>query len=295
MFPGSQNHTQLRTIRLNEDLIQLWSLQRLGIYMSVYLSIHLSACLSIHLFIYPSIYLPIYPSVCLFIYLSVLCVQSCLSLQPPGLRSLPDYSVHGILQARILEQVAISYSRNLSSPGIKPVSPAMGGRIFTTSRLGSTPFLLDASILTAWRVYIIIWIWGFSWSMGRSVLICLMTITYRSQLIAAPFQKSIYWPGPLFLLSGCFPLICPAQAPGGICFYYFCFNFCTVQSLLPLGRFKVRWIWIQIFSLTSYQLWDFCVSQFPSVGWFSLCTHLQNENVSRYSLEMLRKQYLKEP
>ena len=80
MFPGSQNHTQLRTIRLNEDLIQLWSLQRLGIYMSVYLSIHLSACLSIHLFIYPSIYLPIYPSVCLFIYLSVLCVQSCLSL-----------------------------------------------------------------------------------------------------------------------------------------------------------------------------------------------------------------------
>ena len=234
--------------------------------MSVYLSIHLSACLSIRLFIYPSIYLPIYLSVCLFIYLSVLCVQSCLSLcNLVDCIACQTTLSMGFSRQEYWSRLPFPTPGNLSSPGIKPVSPAMGGRIFTTSHLGSTPSLLDASILTAWRFYIIIWIWGFSWSMGRSVLICLMTITYRSQLIAAPFQKSIYWPGPLFLLSGCFPLICPAQAPGGICFYYFCFNFCTVQSLLPLGRFKVHWIWIQMFSLTSYQLWDFCVS--VSICW----------------------------
>ena len=38
--------------------------------------------------------------------------------------SLPGSSVHGILQARILEWVAVSSSRgNLPNPGIKPASP----------------------------------------------------------------------------------------------------------------------------------------------------------------------------
>ena len=129
-----------------------------NLYVS--LSIYPSICLSVYPSIYLSIHLLAYLSICLSVYLliCIVCSVMFVSLQPPGLRSLPDYSVHGLLQARILEQVAISCSRNLSSPGIKPVSPAMGGRIFTTSRLGSTPFLLDASILTAWRVYIIIWI-----------------------------------------------------------------------------------------------------------------------------------------
>jgi len=36
--------------------------------------------------------------------------------------SLPGSSVHGILQARILEWVAISSSRDLPNPGIEPVS-----------------------------------------------------------------------------------------------------------------------------------------------------------------------------
>ena len=39
--------------------------------------------------------------------------------------SLPSSSVHEILQARILEWVAISYSRGSSQPGIKPQSPSL--------------------------------------------------------------------------------------------------------------------------------------------------------------------------
>ena len=35
-----------------------------------------------------------------------------------------DYTVHGILQARILERVAISLSRGLPNPGIEPRFPA---------------------------------------------------------------------------------------------------------------------------------------------------------------------------
>ena len=44
----------------------------------------------------------------------------------------PASSVHGILQARILEWVAISFSRDLPDPGIEPASPALAGGFFTT-------------------------------------------------------------------------------------------------------------------------------------------------------------------
>ena len=43
-------------------------------------------------------------------------LQLCLTLWNPVDCSLPDSSVHGILQARVLEQVAISYSRGASRP-----------------------------------------------------------------------------------------------------------------------------------------------------------------------------------
>ena len=39
--------------------------------------------------------------------------------------SPPGSSVHGILQARILEWVAISSPGDLPNPGIKPRSPAL--------------------------------------------------------------------------------------------------------------------------------------------------------------------------
>jgi len=45
--------------------------------------------------------------------------------------SPPGSSVHGILQARILEWVAISFSRDLPYQGIKPASPALVGGFFT--------------------------------------------------------------------------------------------------------------------------------------------------------------------
>ena len=58
--------------------------------------------------------------------------------------SLPGSSVHAILQARILEWVAISFSGDLPNPRIKPtfsVSPALAGRFFTSEPPGK-PFYL---------------------------------------------------------------------------------------------------------------------------------------------------------
>ena len=49
--------------------------------------------------------------------------------------SPPGSSVHGILQATILEWVAMSSSRGSSHPGIKPTSPAspaLASKFFTT-------------------------------------------------------------------------------------------------------------------------------------------------------------------
>ena len=68
--------------------------------------------------------------------------NSCQTLCDPMDCSLPGFSVHGSLQARILEQVAISSSRGSPDPGIKTmslVSPALADRFFTTVPPGKPP------------------------------------------------------------------------------------------------------------------------------------------------------------
>ena len=50
---------------------------------------------------------------------------------------LPGSSVHGVLQARILQLVTISFSRGSPNPGIEPTFPARAGGFFTTEPLGS--------------------------------------------------------------------------------------------------------------------------------------------------------------
>ena len=50
--------------------------------------------------------------------------QLCPTLCNPVDSSPPSSSIHGILQARILEWVVISSSRDLPTPGIEPVCPA---------------------------------------------------------------------------------------------------------------------------------------------------------------------------
>ena len=52
---------------------------------------------------------------------------------------LPGSSAHGILQARVLEWIAISFSSDLPDPGIEPmslVSLALAGQFFTIQTQG---------------------------------------------------------------------------------------------------------------------------------------------------------------
>ena len=63
--------------------------------------------------------------------------QSCLTLCDPVDCSPPGSSVHGILQARILEWVVISFSRGSSRPRDRTRVSRIGGRHFNLSHQGS--------------------------------------------------------------------------------------------------------------------------------------------------------------
>ena len=63
-------------------------------------------------------------------------LQSCPTLCDHMDCSPLGSSVHGILQARIQEWVAISFSGDLPRPGIKLVSPALAGRFLMTGPPG---------------------------------------------------------------------------------------------------------------------------------------------------------------
>ena len=89
------------------------------------------------------------------------------SLCDPMDCSLPDSSICGILQARILEWVAMHSSRGLPYPGIKPAalkSPALAGGSFT----------IRATWETLWGVLCF-----YQWMSQETVLANLKTLVSR--------------------------------------------------------------------------------------------------------------------
>ena len=106
-------------------------------------------------------------------------LQSCLTLWPHG------SSVHGILQARILEWVAFPSPGDLSNPGIEPaslVSPALADTFFTTSttcelRLGVWTLRLYLSFNTNFSTY---WVCD---------LVRLLLLLWRSSSPSAKCEK----------------------------------------------------------------------------------------------------------
>ena len=77
--------------------------------------------------------------------------QSCLILWDPMDCNSPGSSVHGILQARILEWVVMPSSRDLPNPGIKPmsfISAALAGGFFTLSATWEALVLSIVSIFS---------------------------------------------------------------------------------------------------------------------------------------------------
>ena len=86
---------------------------------------------------------------------AVLCaklLQSCPTPCNPMDYSPPGSSVHGILQARILEWVAMPSPGDLPNPEIKPMSlmsPAFPSRFFTTSTTWEVPYNYEHILLSS--------------------------------------------------------------------------------------------------------------------------------------------------
>ena len=69
----------------------------------------------------------------------VLAIQSFPPLCDTMYCSPPDSSVHGILQARILERLALSSPGVLPDPGIEPGSPSLQADSLLSERPGKPP------------------------------------------------------------------------------------------------------------------------------------------------------------
>ena len=76
--------------------------------------------------------------------------QSCPTLCEPMGCSPPCSSIHGIFQARVLEWVAISFSRGSSRPRDRTWVSCIGGRCFSLSHQGSP--LISVSNRNLWIV-----------------------------------------------------------------------------------------------------------------------------------------------
>ena len=105
--------------------------------------------------------------------------------------SPPDSCVHGILQARILEWIAVPSSRGSSWLGIKPappMSPALAGRFFTISAAWEAQY-------TIWHVCI------FS--------MCVFTFKLSQQVNYSNTHYDIY----IYFLCVCVCVCARAHAP----------------------------------------------------------------------------------
>ena len=73
--------------------------------------------------------------------MKVLVASWCLTLCDPIDYSLPGSSVHGILQARKLEWVAIPFYRGSSQPRDGTQVSYIGGRFFTVCAIREAPYI----------------------------------------------------------------------------------------------------------------------------------------------------------
>ena len=112
-------------------------------------------------------------------------VQSFLTLCNPMDCSLPDFSVHGIFQARILEWVTISFSRGSSQPRDRTWVSCIAGGFFRREASA----MLKVKVKSLNRVQLFVTPW---------------TVAYQTPL-SMGFSRQYYWSG--------WPFPSPADLP----------------------------------------------------------------------------------
>ena len=77
--------------------------------------------------------------------MKVIVIQACPTFCSSMDYSQPGFSVHEILQARILEWVTVPFSRDLPNPGIEPRSPTVQVDIFLPAELSGKPKIIEVA------------------------------------------------------------------------------------------------------------------------------------------------------
>ena len=102
--------------------------------------------------------------------------------------SLPSSSVHGILQARILEWVAISFSRGSSRPRDRTQVSRIGGRCFNVWATREAPCMMRYLCQRIWRL-VLSWrnrFGGQVCSVLESNRLCNVPESYKEVMVCCP-------------------------------------------------------------------------------------------------------------
>ena len=123
--------------------------------------------------------------------------QLCPTLWSPKDHSLPVPSVHGISQARILNWIAIYFSRVFSGPRDGTLIFCIAGRLFTTEslRFNGYSWIYVSQLLHA----LLPLLWAFKWLflkiLLRFLLLVVVLLVWKSSLLSYPGSSSC--PSPL--------------------------------------------------------------------------------------------------
>ena len=150
----------------------------------------------------------------------MLVTQLCLTLCDPSVCSPSGSSVCGILQARILEWVAISFSRGSTDPGIEPGSPSLQAEFLLSETLGKSLLICI-----------------------KCIFICCCCLVIKLCLTMCPCELQHAWL-PCPSLS---PGVCPDSYPlswwcnPSITSSVILFSSC-LQSFPASGSFPISWL-----------------------------------------------------
>ena len=140
--------------------------------------------------------------------------QSCLTLCDPM-----DYTVHGILQARIVEWVAFPFSRGSSQPKNRTQVSCIAGGFFTSRATRETP-LYQVMGSVHFLIYALFsWI-RFIWSLGLRDYSPVPSSVHSSPPLLSQFRgpqtlHSFFFPPcTLFPTFFAFVFLCPFSSTG---------------------------------------------------------------------------------
>ena len=131
-------------------------------------------------------------------------LQSCLTLCDPLNYSLPSPSVHGILQARILEWVAIPFSRETSQPRDGTWVSHIAGRFFTLCDTREAPVVCITYVIFRYPINVLkpcclIWTSPSAWhDLAESEHRCRQCSAFNLSLshhghLGPPFSRQREW------------------------------------------------------------------------------------------------------